>query len=164
MQTSIAPLFLMLLYYFMRCLFTTDNNNIKKLNTEEWDNFEEQMCDNSDKLMEEDLKQKLNEHETHVNEKLKKEILSSIPESFDDLEKIDYREFQLEFVALNKDSLLKHISEEDYLTLIGTIDDISHLFSSPTTTSLSVPSSLQVISVTRSSPLSSSTHVSDGLT
>ena len=29
--------------------------------------------------------------------------------------------------SLNKDSLLKHIKEEDYLTLIGNIDDISHL-------------------------------------
>ena len=29
--------------------------------------------------------------------------------------------------SLNKDSLLKHISEADYLTLIGNIDDISHL-------------------------------------
>ena len=29
--------------------------------------------------------------------------------------------------SLNKDSLLKHITEEDYLTLIGNIDDISHL-------------------------------------
>ena len=29
--------------------------------------------------------------------------------------------------SLNKDSLLKHISEEEYLTLIGNIDDISHL-------------------------------------
>lgn len=68
---------------------------MEKLNTEEWDNFEEQMCDNSDKLMEEDLKQKLNEHETHVNEKLKKEILSTIPESFDDLEKIIYVYYKL---------------------------------------------------------------------
>jgi len=29
--------------------------------------------------------------------------------------------------SLNKDSLLKHIKESDYLTLIGNIDDISHL-------------------------------------
>ncbi len=29
--------------------------------------------------------------------------------------------------SLNKDSLLKHITEEDYLTLISNIDDISHL-------------------------------------
>ena len=29
--------------------------------------------------------------------------------------------------SLNKDSLLKHISEEEYLTLIGNIDNISHL-------------------------------------
>ena len=29
--------------------------------------------------------------------------------------------------SLNKDSLLKHITEEDYLTLIGNIDNISHL-------------------------------------
>ena len=29
--------------------------------------------------------------------------------------------------SLNKDSLLKHMEEKDYLTLIGNIDDISHL-------------------------------------
>ncbi|MBQ9318683.1 MAG: hypothetical protein IJR82_03550 [Bacilli bacterium] len=70
-------------------------NLMAKLNTTEWDRYENDIYLNNDKLIKNDLKQKHNIHEVHMNEDLKKELIVSVPDTFDALEKSIYNYYKL---------------------------------------------------------------------
>ncbi len=64
---------------------------MENLNNKEWTAYEENMCQENDRLMKENLASTNDTtHQIHVNSKLKNAIINTIPEEFDQLEKSIY--------------------------------------------------------------------------